>query len=405
MPKYFYTAKSFEGEERSGVLEAKDKHELARILRQEGFLLTSAVLGEKEAKKGFEIRLPALFGVSLKEKVFFTRNLKVMIAAGIALPRALRILSTQTKNKKFEKALLNIASRITKGEGVAASLAQHPDIFSELFVNMVKVGEEAGTLEEVLDILTRHLERINTLKSKVKGALVYPAVILLAMIGIGILMLVMVVPKLAITFEELKIELPATTKLVIALGEFLAQRWYVLLGAIPLCIFLLRQVLKTKTGKKTSDSLLLKIPVFSPLIRKTNSAYMVRTLGSLLASGVPVVRSLEITSGALENFYFREAVAEAAKKVRGGGKISGALEDYPIFPSLVIQMLEVGEETGETSNVLEKLADFFEEEVTNTTKNLAAVIEPVLMLIIGGVVGFFAISMVQPMYSMLEAIK
>ncbi|GAH64094.1 unnamed protein product, partial [marine sediment metagenome] len=236
-------------------------------------------------------------------------------------------------------------------------------------------------------------------------ALVYPTVILLAMIGIGILMLVMVVPKLAITFEELKIELPVTTKFVIALGEFLAQRWYVFLGVIPLCFFLLRQVLKTKTGKKTSDSLLLKIPIFSSLIRKTNSAYMVRTLGSLLASGVPVVRSLEITSGALENFYFREAVAEAAKKVRGGGKISGALEDYPIFPSLVVQMLEVGEETGETSNVLEKLADFFEEEVTNTTKNLAAVIEPVLMLIIGGVVGFFAISMVQPMYSMLEAIK
>jgi len=405
MPKYLYTAKSFKGEERSGVLEAENEHELAKNLRKEGFLLISAILEEEGAKKGFEIALPTFFGVSIKEKVFFTRNLKVMIRAGVALPRALRILSTQTKNKKFEKALQDVSSEITKGRTLSQSLAAHPSIFSELFVNMVKIGEEAGTLEEVLEIQTIHFERIHELKSKVTGAMVYPAVILLAMTGIGILMLIMVVPKLADTFKELKIELPITTQFVIGLGKFLSQRWYVAFGGIVFLFFLLRMVLKTKIGKKICDGLLLRIPIISSLTKKSNSAYMVRTLGSLLRSGVPIVRSLEITSGALENFYFKEAMGIAAKKVRGGDKLSDVLANYPIYPSLVVQMLKVGEETGETSTVLEELANFFEEEVATATKNLSSVIEPVLMLIIGGVVGFFAISMIQPMYSMLEAIK
>jgi len=235
--------------------------------------------------------------------------------------------------------------------------------------------------------------------------MVYPAVILLAMTGIGILMLIMVVPKLADTFKELKIELPITTQFVIGLGGFLSQRWYVVFGGIVFLFFLLRMVLKTKIGKKICDGLLLRLPIISSVTKKSNSAYMVRTLGSLLRSGVPIVGALEITSGALENFYFKEAMRTAAKKVRGGDKLSDVLADYPIYPSLVVQMLKVGEETGETSTVLEELASFFEEEVATATKNLSSVIEPVLMLIIGGVVGFFAISMVQPMYSMLEAIK
>lgn len=407
MPRYFYTAQSLQRENKSGVLEAKDEHQLARILRQEGLILIRAELEEKLTKKKFEVSLPFFWGgISLTEKIFFTRNLRVMIKAGLPLPRALEILANQTKNQKFKKALLDIRDEIVKGESFSRSLTKYPDIFSELFQNMVKVGEESGTLEDVLQTLAQQMEREYELKSKIKGAMIYPAVIILAMLGIGILMLVVVIPKLAETFEELNIELPMTTRIVIGLANFLVERWYLAVIIFFLLFFLFWQAMKTKRGKKIIDILLLKIPIISPIIKKTNLAYTARTLSSLIIAGVPIVRSLEITSGTLSNIYYQLAILEVAEKVRKGEKIAQALKPYEnIYPSSVIQMVAVGEETGETSSILKQLAEFYEEEVTNVTKNLAAVIEPLLMIIIGAAVGFFAVSMFQPMYSMLGAIK
>lgn len=406
MPRYFYTAKSLTtGESKSGIMEVKDVHQLARILREQGLILIRAELEEKKLKKKFEISLP-FFGISLAEKMFFTRNLQVMISAGLPLPRAMTTLARQAKSKKFQKALLNISEEITKGKSFSETLAEYPDIFSELFQSMVKVGEESGTLENVLKQLTLQMEREHDLKSKVKGAMIYPAVIICAMLGIGILMLIVVVPKLAETFAELEIELPITTKIVIGFANFLIQKWYLFIFGLFGLIFLLWQAIKTKTGKKIIDNLSLKIPIISPIVRKTNLATVARTLSSLISAGVPIVRSLEITAGTLGNIYYQKALSEATEKVKKGEKVSEALKPYEnIYSPTLIQMVAVGEETGETSDVLAKLADFFEEEVTNATKNLASVIEPVLMLIIGAAVGFFAISMIQPMYSMLGAIK
>jgi len=402
MPKYFYTAKSLKGESKTGILETEDIHQLAKKLREQGFILIKAETEAEAAKKRkFEISLP-FGGVSLTEKIFFTRNLQVMLASGLSLPRALHILATQSKSKKLKSALLEGREEIAKGKSFSESLSKYPNIFSELFLSMVKVGEEAGTLEEVLKILSRQMEREHELSSQVKGAMIYPAVIIVAMLGIGIMMLIMVVPKLAETFEELNVELPATTKLVIGLGTFLVEKWYLVILFLVLFIFIFWRVLKTKKGKATLDALLLRVPIISPIIRKTNSASMIRTLSSLISSGVPIVRSLEVVSGTLGNVYFKESIREAAKKVRKGEKLSDALKPYQnIYPLIVIQMIAVGEETGETSNILSKLSDFFEEEVGRATKNLASVIEPVIMLIIGAAVGFFAISMVQPIYSML----
>lgn len=405
MPKYFYTAKSFSGEGKTGTLEAKDEYQLARILRQEGYILVSAKLTEAEKKK-IEISLPFFGGVSLTEKMMFTRNLRIMISAGISLPRALETLASQSKSKKFKKSLLDIANQITKGESFSDSLSAYSDIFPDLFVSMVKVGEEAGTLEDVLNVLTNQMEREYELKSRITGAMIYPAVIISAMIGIGILMLVLVIPKLAETFRELNIELPPTTRFVIFLGNFLAQKWYFVILIVFVLFVLMKIILKTKAGKRIVDFLFLKIPVISPIIRKTNSAYTVRTLSSLITSGVPIVRSLEIISGAVGNVYFKEAMTDASEKVKRGSKLSEALRPYKgLYPQTVIQMLEVGEETGETSTILAKLADFYEEEVAATTKNLSSVIEPILMLLIGAAVGFFAISVFQPIYGMLGAIK
>jgi len=405
MARYFYTAKSLNGEEKSGVLEAKDIHQLAQKLKGEGFILIKAILEEEKLKKKFEIKLPS-FGVSLTEKMFFTRNLQVMISAGLPLPKALGILSLQSKSKKLKAALLKIREEIIKGESFSSALSNYPDIFSELFQNMTRVGEEAGNLEEVLKILAQHLEKENELRSKIKGAMIYPLVIICAMVGIGILMLVTVVPQLAQTFKEFEVELPLTTRIVIGLGNFLAQKWYLVIIFLIFLVFFFWQFLKTKAGKRMIDSFSLKLPVISPIIKNTNSAYTVRTLSSLITAGVALPRALEITARTLGNNYYKNALGEAAEKVRKGEKLSDALRIYEnIYPLTVIQMVSVGEETGETSNVLIKLADFFEEEVSNSTKNLASVIEPVIMIIIGAAVGFFAISMIQPMYSILGAIQ
>lgn len=401
MPKYNYIAKTLEGRTETGIMEAKSEHELAKILRQEGCILIKADL-EGAPKKSFSISIPFLGLVSLIDKIMFARNLRVMVTAGVSLPRALNILANQTKSRKFQKTLLQVKEEIIQGKSFSETLEKYPNIFSELFCSMLKVGEETGTMEDVLKVLIDQIEREHEIKSKIKGAMVYPAVIILAMIGIGILMLIIVVPKLAAVFSELNVELPLTTRAVIAFGNFLAKFWYLLPLGILVFIVFLRTALKTKTGKIVFSTILLKIPIISPIIKKTNSAHTLRTLSSLIKAGVPIVRSLEIVAGSLGNVYYKKAMQDSAKTVREGGKLAGVLKRYDnIYPSLVFQMVEVGEETGETSDILRKLAEFYEEEVANTTKNLSAIIEPVLMIIIGAAVGFFAISMIQPIYSMM----
>ena len=405
MADYNYIAKNRQGEPKSGTLEAEDEHQLAAMLREEGYILIKSDLAEKKKFK-LQFSVPFLIRVSLVNKIMFTRNLRVMVTAGVSLPRALGILSDQTKSKRFQKIIIDVKQEIIKGEAFSNALSKHPSVFPEVFVNMVKVGEESGTLEKVLDVLTNQMEKEYEIRSKLKGAMIYPIVIICAMVGIGILMLILVVPKLSKLFDELKIPLPLTTRVVIALGNFLSNFWYLIPLIVVLIIFLFRFILQTKTGKLVFDTILLKTPMVSPLIKKTNAANTVRTLSSLISAGVPIVRSLEIVSGALGNIYYKRAMMEAANQVRKGSKLGEVLKKYEnIYPTLVIQMIAVGEETGETSAILHKLADFFEDEVANATKNMSSVVEPILMLIIGAAVGFFAISMIQPMYSMLGAIE
>ncbi len=408
MPAYSYIAKSFKGDVKTGLLEAKDMHQLAQTLRQKGYILIRADLEKSKTEKSDFLReiIPSfLKRISLKEKLMFARNLQVMVSSALPLPKSLETLAYQSHNKRFRKILLNIKDEIIKGKNFSDALSKYPNVFSGLFQNMIKVGEESGTMEEVLKVLTRHIEREHELKGRVKGAMIYPAVIICAMIGIGILMMIMVVPKLSKAFEDMNIKLPLTTRIIIGLGNFLANRWYFVIIIVLFLIILVRFAFKRKGFKRIFDRLVLKIPIISPLIKKINSAYTVRSLGSLTSCGVPIVRSLEIISRVMENVHYKQALLTVAEEVKKGGKLSTALKPYEqLYPLLVTQMIEVGEETGETSNILEKLADFFEEDVENATKNLTAVIEPFLMMLVGTAVGFFAVSMIQPIYSMMGTI-
>ena len=403
MPKYFYKAKSKTGEEKSGILEAQDEYHLARILREEGLILIKAEIEKKKRSYHYSLSLGK---ISLAEKMFFTRNLQVMVSAGVSLPRAISSLAKQVKSKNFKEILEKISQDITKGKKLSESISQFPQVFNDFYQNMIKVAEETGNLEEVLGILARQIEKENEIKSRIIGASIYPVVILLAMLGIGILMLVMVIPKIIETFKTLEVKLPPATRFVVGLTELLTQKGHIIIVVFFISFFLFYKIVKTKKGKKILDKIFLKIPIISGLIQKINTATAARNLSSLLSSGISLPRALEITGNTLGNSLYKESLLSAAERIVKGEKLSLFLKSYlKIYPGTFVQMIEVGEETGETTTVLMKLAEFYEEEVSNVTKNLVSVIEPILMVIIGAAVGFFAVSMFQPIYSMMEAIK
>lgn len=406
MPKFFYTAKNVTtGETSGGEREAKDEKSLAQDLRVEGMLLTS--LKEEKADSVLQVKFFDRFKtVPLKEKMTFTRNLSVMVSSGLTVSRAINNLSLQTKNKTFRKILESVNDDLQSGKTLSEGLAKYPVVFNELFVNMVYVGEVSGNLEEVLDILALQLEKENDLLSKVRGALIYPAVIVVAMIGIAILMLVYILPKITGVFKDMNVELPATTMVIMAISDFI--RGHAILTTLAALILVVGTKLfaGTTPGKRFFGYVFVRLPIIGNIIVKVNCARFARIYSSLLKSGVSVVNALTIISKTLSNLYYKDALGEAIVEIQKGVELSVVIGRYPrLFPLLVPQILEVGEETGKTEVVLQRLAEFYEEEVSQITKNMSSIIEPILMLLIGGGVGFFAVAMLQPMYSVLENIQ
>lgn len=413
MSLYNYTARSAGGEEKKGQMEAKDEFELARILRQDNIFLISGKLAEEPSKAkdvlgqitGFLKFFKFRRGVPLAEKMIFSRNLSVMVGAGLSLSRAIETLAKQTPNKKLKSILISINSEIQKGRPFSDSLEMHIETFGDLYVNMIRSAESSGNMEDILKLLAKQLKKEYDLKRKVKGAFTYPAVILVAMSIIGAIMMFFVVPILATTFKELGVQLPLTTRIMIAVAEFGANYWYFFFAIIAAIIYGLVLFFRTKIGKNTSDTIFLKMPLIGSLTKKINSARFARTMSSLLEGGVPIIKSLEIVSKAIPNHYYVESIKVAIGEVQKGRPLSQTLEKYPnLYPPLVVQMIAVGEETGSVSDILKRLAMFFESEVSENTKNMSTIIEPFLMIIIGIIVGFFAISMMQPMYSVVGAI-
>lgn len=401
MAIYKFTAKSFRGDLKSGDTEAGNEKELAEILRNEGYILISAV-EKKKKRAGLNFNLGK---VSIGQKLMLTRNLRVMIASGVSLPRALQTLSDQTGNKIFKKALEDIKKDILKGENLSQSIEKHPKIFSDLFCSMVRVGEETGSLDKSLLILSQYLERSHQVRSKVKGALMYPIVVVSAMIIIGIVMLIKVVPQLNEAFISMGVDLPPLTKMIIGAGEFMAKNWHFIFFIFLLLIFAFNVFKRREAVRKIKDKIFIKIPIFKNLIKKINTAYAARTLSSLISGGVSIVETLKIASSSVNNFSFQSSLLLASDAVKKGKKLSEIMSEFSdLYSPVFIQMLQVGEETGKTSEILSQLADFLEEEVTSAAQNLSSIIEPALLLIVGAVIGVFAVSMIQPIYSMMRAL-
>jgi type IV pilus assembly protein PilC len=403
MPLYKYKYLK-NGEEQEEVKDFSDKGALYSAVRieQGSIISVEEVSTNKHSFKIFSFSKK----IKPEEQINFAKNLAVMIDAGLSVSRAISILQKQSKNKKLVAVLDAINVSVNAGETLSKSLEARPDIFSSLFVSMVRAGEESGKLAYSLRVVADQLEKSHNLSSKIKGAMIYPAVIIAVMLVIGILLMVYMVPTLTETFKGLNINLPLPTRVIIAISDFLRTNIILTLAFLVVAFLGITTGLKTKRGKDTLDSVVLHIPMIKTMAKEINAARTARTLASLISSGVDIVSALGITKEVIQNHYFKNILDQAAKQVEVGELLSASLSQgnnlYPIFVS---EMLSVGEETGKMTDMLNNIATYYEAEVDQKTKDLSTVIEPFLMVLIGVAVGVFAIAMMLPTYSLVDAIQ
>ena len=343
--------------------------------------------------------------IPITEKLFFVQYLGIMLKASISLSMALKTLAIQTNNKRFSKIIEDISRNVEKGVSFTESLRPHEKIFGQLFINMIESGEISGKLEDVLKKLYIQFKKNHELISKVKGALTYPIVILAAMGGIGVFMMIVVVPKITAMFRDFNAELPLPTKLLIKFSDSLAAFGLIYLLTAIIFIAIIFRIIKTPKGKFIFHTLLLRLPIFGTIAKKINLARFARTISSLLKTDIMIIKSFQITAQVLGNALYHKALMEMSEKIKKGGTIKETIAGYPgLFPPVVVQMVAIGEETGELDYVLEELAEFYEGEIDQTMNNLPAIIEPVLILTLGLVVGAMAVAIIMPMYSLTSAI-
>ena len=406
MPTYIYKAQVIEtGAEMEGTAEAADKFALAKAMREEGKLLLTAM----ERSKGKSFNLDAinafLTRVKLREKIIFARNLATMVQAGLPLSRALQIFIKQTQNPKFKIVLRSIVEDINKGTPLSDGMAKFPHIFPPVFISMVRAGEESGGLVEALNVVGGQMEKSYTLKKKVRGAMMYPAIVFSVMIGVGVLMMIYVVPGLSSTFKEVGVPLPPLTRIVVGISDFLQNELILSLLFVSTLCGAFWWFSRTAFGDRAIAWVVLRAPVFSKLVKEFNSAMVTRTLSSLISAGVDIVRAIDITKDVVSGVFYKETLDMAKENIQKGIPLSKVFQERPdLYPIMVGDMMEVGEETGQLSGMLLKIALFYEEEVDTATADMSKIIEPLLMVMIAIFVGIFAIAMISPMYSLMSSI-
>lgn len=406
MPQYFYTARDKEGKIVEGDTEVESEEQLARDLYSKGLLLTRAStkrsgLGTLNWRK----MMQKLSTVSTMEKILLVRYLQVMLKAGLSLVKALGILTEQTNNPRLRYIIEDLRSNVEKGMAFNEALKRHPTVFSPLFVSIVKSGEVSGKLEKVLDELSLQMTKDRELVKKVIGAMIYPALILCAMVGIGLAMVIFILPQITEIFEEFEVDLPLMTRILISLGKTVGNHGLWLVLGLIVLVFASVRFLRSQTGRKILHPIYLLIPIFGNIVKKINIARFLRSFGSLLSSGLPILEALEVAAEAMGNRKYQETVKRSVEELRKGNTLGKTLGKSPrLFPPIVTQVIHVGEETGTTDTILDRLATFYEEDVDQTMKNLSAIVEPLLMLVIGGAVGIVAVSLILPIYRLSSVI-
>jgi type IV pilus assembly protein PilC len=401
MPMFEYTAKNAtSGQILKGTLDVPTKDEVIAFIRKNRMILVSA----REAPK--QVTLPSFKkGVSTRDVVIFTRQFATMINAGLPLVQSLSILAQQTENKTLKEVTKQVVYDVEAGNTLADALAKHPKAFPDLYVNMVAAGEAGGILDTILLRLATFLEKNDALVRKVKGALVYPAVIIsVAVIAIAVL-LIFVIPTFSSMFASVNMTLPLPTRVVMGASQFLLRFWYVIIAVIVAGTFGLRAYYATPNGKKTVDGMLLRAPVLGDLLRKSAVSRFTRTLGTLISSGVSILDGLEITAKTAGNRVIHDAIMQSRQSIAGGETIAGPLQASGVFPPMVISMISVGEQTGGLDEMLAKIADFYDAEVDVAVSALLSLMEPVMIVVLGVIVGGMVVAMYLPIFDMVNAVQ
>jgi type IV pilus assembly protein PilC len=405
MATFAYVGRTRSGAVKKGELSAKTRDEAVDQLRKQSVVVTSL---EEKKGGGFDlskIRLGS--GLTDKDLVVFTRQFGTMINAGLPLVQCLEILSTQSENKVLRETIGEVKTQVEAGSTFSDALRRHPKVFDDLYVNLVHAGEVGGLLDTILTRLAKYIEKAMKLKGQVKSAMIYPAAIMgVAVVVISVLM-IWVIPIFAKMFVELsggKVALPGPTQLVIDISNAFTSYWYVIFGSLVAIIFGIKKYYATVQGRKAIDKLLLKTPVFGDLIRKASVAKFTRTLGTLLASGVPLLDGMTICAKTAGNKVIEETLINARASISGGKTIADPLAASGVFPKMVTHMIAVGESTGALDAMLGKIADFYEDEVDQAVASLTSLLEPIMMVFLGVVIGFIVIAMYLPIFKMSDAI-
>jgi type IV pilus assembly protein PilC len=409
MPTFIYEGEDHDGQKVKERVTANDRYAVYEIARTNGHTVSSVMEPSRFSLFGsFDMaEINAKLGrVKGDELVMVTRNLGSMLDAGLTVTRALSVIERQTKNAKLKKVTKEVVSRINKGDQFFEALKDHPKVFDDLYIAMIRAGEESGNLAESLRTLAIQMERSSNLKKKIKGAMIYPSIVITVMVIIGILMMIFVLPAITGIFKQMGTELPATTRILIATSDFLVANTILALASIVAFVTGMLYAIKSGPGKVATSWLVTRLPVIGTMAKETNAARTARTLSSLLNSGVDVIQSLNITEEVVQNHFYKKIIRDAASRVEKGTALSETfIERSDLYPILVGEMILVGEETGSIAKMLGELATFYEVEVERKTKDLSTIIEPLLMVVIGTGVGFFALALIAPIYSIGDSIK
>jgi type IV pilus assembly protein PilC len=399
MAVYTWKGRNKMGKMQEGTVSADTKDAVIALLRRQQIMVSAVT------EKGKELAIPKFGGgVKQKEIAIFTRQFSVMIDAGLPLVQCLEILGGQQKNRVFQKVLFQVRQDVESGATLADSLRKHPKVFNDLFSNMIAAGESGGILDTILQRLSTYIEKRVKLQSAVRSAMIYPTAVITIAIGVVVVILWKVIPTFAMLFQGLGATLPLPTRITIAASRFLGRFMPIIVVGMVAGGFFLHRYYQTYKGKRQIDAAILKLPVLGDVMRKIAVARFCRTLGTLIQSGVPILEGLEITARTAGNSIVEDAIMATRKSIEEGKTIAGPLEETQVFPSMVVQMISVGEQTGALDAMLSKIADFYEDEVDEAVANLMALLEPVMILFLGVMIGGIVISMYMPMFSLIGKI-
>jgi len=400
MPVYTWVAETRKGRVIKGEVEAVDEKSAGLQLRRRNLTVKKLKPKPKDLFEGLSLMKPK---VTSKDIVIFTRQFSTMIDAGLPLVQGLTILAEQAENKTFKDILRHIVKDVEGGSSLAEAMQKHPKVFDDLFVNLVAAGEVGGILDTILQRLAAYIEKAEKLKSRIKGAMTYPIVVVaIAVIVIAVIM-IFVIPVFQEMFASFGKALPVPTQMVVAMSNFTKGNIHYMIGALVVLIFLFKRYRATANGRKTTDTLALKLPIFGPLLKKVAVARFSRTLGTMISSGVPIITALEIVAKTSGNVVLEEVILDVRSSIAEGQPIAEPLSENDIFPNMVVQMIAVGEATGALDTMLGKIADFYDDEVDTAVEAMTSMLEPLLMVFLGGSIGGLVVAMYLPIFSMAAA--